>query len=175
MSLPTLVCLTTQSTPVTRAASPGFFGEGANYGAGNHHSPRLLHEDERLCSHVLPARPAWLHRLWRHLRTHTPVASRTVSAPRRRGAVLVPAVRALSTGEPQPRRGRGGTRRWPRALRRARPCVTEGTVMSNDFTICVGTIGSGIWRSPDGGETWTRVRPSRYPENDVRALAVHPR
>jgi photosystem II stability/assembly factor-like uncharacterized protein len=50
-----------------------------------------------------------------------------------------------------------------------------GTVMNNDFTICVGTIGSGIWRSPDGGETWTRVRPSRYPENDVRALAVHPR
>ena len=50
-----------------------------------------------------------------------------------------------------------------------------GTVMSNDFTICVGTIGSGIWRSPDGGETWSRVRPSRYPENEVRALAVHPR
>jgi len=47
--------------------------------------------------------------------------------------------------------------------------------MGKDFTICVGTIGSGIWRSPDGGETWTRVRPSRYPENDVRALAVHPR
>jgi|RhiMetdeSRZDD1v2_1073273.scaffolds.fasta_scaffold108580_3 photosystem II stability/assembly factor-like uncharacterized protein len=50
-----------------------------------------------------------------------------------------------------------------------------GTVMSNAFTICVGTIGSGIWRSPDGGETWSRIRPSRYPENDVRALAVHPR
>ena len=47
--------------------------------------------------------------------------------------------------------------------------------MGKDFTICVGTIGSGIWRSPDGGETWSRVRPSRYPENDVRALAVHPR
>jgi len=25
--------------------------------------------------------------------------------------------------------------------------------MSQDVTICVGTIGSGIWRSPDGGET----------------------
>src|SRR2546425_3590119 len=50
-----------------------------------------------------------------------------------------------------------------------------GTVMRNDFTICVGTIGSGIWRSPDGGEAWSRVRPSRYPENDVRALVVHPR
>src|SRR5439155_399983 len=50
-----------------------------------------------------------------------------------------------------------------------------GVSMAKDLTICVGTIGSGIWRSPDGGETWTRVRPSRYPENDVRALAVHPR
>lgn len=47
--------------------------------------------------------------------------------------------------------------------------------MSKDFTICIGTIGSGIWRSPDGGETWTRIRPSRYPESDIRALAVHPR
>jgi photosystem II stability/assembly factor-like uncharacterized protein len=47
--------------------------------------------------------------------------------------------------------------------------------MSTDFTICVGTIGSGIWRSPDGGETWSRVRPSQYPESDVRALALHPR
>lgn len=47
--------------------------------------------------------------------------------------------------------------------------------MSKDFTICVGTIGSGLWHSPDGGETWSRVRPSRYPENDVRALAMHPR
>ena len=31
------------------------------------------------------------------------------------------------------------------------------------------------WHSPDGGETWSRVRPSPYPENDVRALALHPR
>jgi hypothetical protein len=63
-----------------------------------------FHEDERPCSHVPPARPSGLHRLWRPLRTHTPVASSTVSALRRRGAVLAPALRALSTGEPQPRR-----------------------------------------------------------------------
>src|SRR5437867_114288 len=42
MSLPTPVFLTTQSTPVTRAASHGCFGEGANYVAGDHHSPRLF-------------------------------------------------------------------------------------------------------------------------------------
>ena len=70
MSLPTPVFLTTQSTPVTRAASHGCFGEGANYVAGL--IPHgFFHEDEGPCSHVPPARPAWLHRHWRHVRTHT--------------------------------------------------------------------------------------------------------
>src|SRR5919197_6476772 len=41
MSLPTPVFLTTKSTPVTRATSHGFFGEGATYGAGTQHAPRL--------------------------------------------------------------------------------------------------------------------------------------
>src|SRR5919197_3794183 len=45
---------------------------------------------------------------------------------KRRGAVLAPASRATSTGELQPRRGRGGTRQGPQALRRARQCFTEG-------------------------------------------------
>ena len=40
-----------------------------------------FHEDERPCSHVPPARPAWRHRLWQHRRQHTPVASSTVLAP----------------------------------------------------------------------------------------------
>jgi len=40
-----------------------------------------VHEDARPCSHVPPARPSWLHRLWRHVRKYTPVASSTVSAP----------------------------------------------------------------------------------------------
>ena len=34
-----------------------------------------FHEDERPCYHVPPARPSWLHRLWRHLCTHAPTAS----------------------------------------------------------------------------------------------------
>ena len=47
-----------------------------------------VHEDERPCSHVPSARCAWLHRLWRHVHPHTPVASSTVLAPQeeRRGA-----------------------------------------------------------------------------------------
>jgi photosystem II stability/assembly factor-like uncharacterized protein len=47
--------------------------------------------------------------------------------------------------------------------------------MSKDVTICVGTLGQGIWRSSDGGETWQRVRHGLYSESAVRALAVHPR
>ena len=47
--------------------------------------------------------------------------------------------------------------------------------MGKDFTICVGTIGGGIWRSPDGGDSWNRVRTEHALEYDARALAVHPR
>ena len=47
--------------------------------------------------------------------------------------------------------------------------------MGKDFTICIGTLGQGIWRSTDGGDTWMRVRQGLYSESAVRALAVHPR
>ena len=46
--------------------------------------------------------------------------------------------------------------------------------MSQNATICVGTLGQGIWRSGDGGDTWLRVRHGIYSESAVRALAVHP-
>ncbi len=46
--------------------------------------------------------------------------------------------------------------------------------MVKDITICVGTIGQGIWRSADGGETWGRVRQGLYTESAVRSLVVHP-
>jgi photosystem II stability/assembly factor-like uncharacterized protein len=53
--------------------------------------------------------------------------------------------------------------------------VGGGIVMGKDFTICIGTLGQGIWRSTDGGDTWVRVRQGLYSESAVRALAVHPR
>ena len=51
--------------------------------------------------------------------------------------------------------------------------------MTNQFTICVGTVGAGVWFSPDGGEHWRRSK-MKLPfhaepgEIQIRALAVSP-
>src|SRR5258708_24905533 len=51
--------------------------------------------------------------------------------------------------------------------------------MANDFTICVGTVGAGVWFSPDGGDHWRRSR-MKLPfyaepgEIQIRTLAVSP-
>jgi len=34
--------------------------------------------------------------------------------------------------------------------------------MTQNATICVGTLGQGIWRSSDGGATWLWVRHGLY-------------
>src|SRR5258708_13665800 len=47
--------------------------------------------------------------------------------------------------------------------------------MTGNFTICVGTIGSGAWLSPDGGESWRRVGTGLWGESRVFGLTVHPR
>ena len=47
--------------------------------------------------------------------------------------------------------------------------------MAQNMTICVGTLGQGIWRSADGGENWQRIKEGLYSESAVRALAVHPK
>lgn len=47
--------------------------------------------------------------------------------------------------------------------------------MTKDFTICVGTIGTGLWQSPDGGETWRFVYKGLWLESRVFSLTVHPR
>ena len=51
--------------------------------------------------------------------------------------------------------------------------------MNNDFTICVGTVGAGVWFSPDGGEHWRRSRMNLPFEDEpgeiqIRSLAVSP-
>ena len=46
--------------------------------------------------------------------------------------------------------------------------------MAGNYTICVGTIGSGLWLSPDGGNTWNRVRDGLTGESRVYGLTVHP-
>ena len=46
--------------------------------------------------------------------------------------------------------------------------------MAQDVTICVGTVGTGIWRSPDGGESWAQVRAGLWGESRVYGLTVHP-
>ena len=52
--------------------------------------------------------------------------------------------------------------------------------MTKDYTICLGTVGAGVWYSRDSGETWKRSR-MKLPfhaepgEIQIRALAVSPR
>ena len=48
--------------------------------------------------------------------------------------------------------------------------------MSKNFTICVGTLGMGLWRSPDGGVSWARGRVGDGYQGgkSVYGLTVHP-
>ena len=46
--------------------------------------------------------------------------------------------------------------------------------MTKDYTICVGSVGGGLSCSPDGGETWNRIRTPLPSECNVRALHVYP-
>src|SRR5437879_433392 len=46
--------------------------------------------------------------------------------------------------------------------------------MDDRTIVYVGTIGQSIWRSRDGGQTFTRASSGVHSECDVRALLVHP-
>src|SRR5713101_5754897 len=46
--------------------------------------------------------------------------------------------------------------------------------MPNSHRLYIGTIGEGLFRSLDGGETFTRACDGMFVECHVRALAVHP-
>jgi photosystem II stability/assembly factor-like uncharacterized protein len=47
--------------------------------------------------------------------------------------------------------------------------------MTHPHRLYVGTIGEGLFRSTDGGESFTRACEGMFVECHVRALAVHPR
>lgn len=49
--------------------------------------------------------------------------------------------------------------------------------MSKNITINVGTLGMGLWRSPDGGQTWGRGRIGNTLQGgrSVYGLTVHPK
>jgi photosystem II stability/assembly factor-like uncharacterized protein len=46
--------------------------------------------------------------------------------------------------------------------------------MTQPHRLYVGTIGQGVWRSSDSGETFRRASDGMFVECHVRALAVHP-
>ena len=46
--------------------------------------------------------------------------------------------------------------------------------MAKDYTICIGSVGGGLSCSPDGGDTWNRIRTPLPSECNVRALHVYP-
>jgi photosystem II stability/assembly factor-like uncharacterized protein len=46
--------------------------------------------------------------------------------------------------------------------------------MTQSHRLYVGTIGEGLWRSLDGGVTFTRACDGMFVECHIRALAVHP-
>jgi hypothetical protein len=48
--------------------------------------------------------------------------------------------------------------------------------MAKNITICVGTLGMGLWRSTDGGKSWARGKLWKGYQGgrSVFGLAVHP-
>ncbi len=46
--------------------------------------------------------------------------------------------------------------------------------MSNDFSVLLGTVGTGIWFSDDGGDSWTRP-PGIWNETSVFSITSDPR
>ena len=46
--------------------------------------------------------------------------------------------------------------------------------MSKNITLCVGTIGAGLWRSPDGGDSWDRAA-GIWEDARVFGVTAHPR
>ena len=46
--------------------------------------------------------------------------------------------------------------------------------MSAAHTICLGTIGSGIWRSEDEGQSWANIRDGIWNDSNIYSLTADP-
>ncbi len=46
--------------------------------------------------------------------------------------------------------------------------------MASNYLVFAGTVGQGVWRSDDGGETFQRRSAGMFMEAEVRALTRHP-
>src|SRR5579871_2321749 len=46
--------------------------------------------------------------------------------------------------------------------------------MPEAYVVYAGTVGQGVWRSHDGGETFARASAGMFSEAEVRALVAHP-
>ncbi len=46
--------------------------------------------------------------------------------------------------------------------------------MVEDFSIFVGTVGTGVWQSPDFGQSWAPARGGLSVEQRVYSLAIDP-
>ena len=46
--------------------------------------------------------------------------------------------------------------------------------MAADYSICLGTVGWGVWHSPDAGKSWIRHRIPFPLNSRIQALVAHP-
>ena len=46
--------------------------------------------------------------------------------------------------------------------------------MTAAHTVCIGTIGSGIWRTEDGGDSWANIRDGIWNDNNIYSLTADP-
>jgi len=46
--------------------------------------------------------------------------------------------------------------------------------MTADYSICLGTVGWGVWHSPDAGKSWIRHRAPVPLNSRIQALVAHP-
>src|SRR5262249_312408 len=102
-------------------------------------------------------------------------ARRASGSKRRRSSVWKWRLAALATSRWKGAAPVGGGSTFPTPDGRRSPVDRKDEAMADDFTICVGTVGTGAWLSPDGGESWRQVRSGLWSESRIFGFAAHPK